>query len=350
MKNGKNMKQLAAEITRLHDIKKDYALDTRSLIATQDGNLAINVGDRQQTLAPTSHCLRQIAERIKVPHSYIERMAQEAPVLMAQNLNHWFQATPEKRMLRTYAEKDNTGIARAFLSHRYRPLDNEDLLCAILPQMEKAGCEILSSEVTTKRLYVQARTKKIEGEIKKGDVVQAGVVISNSEVGAGSIRVEPMLYRLVCTNGMILPTALKKHHIGRQGDGDWDSGDAFEVFSDKTRQLDDKAFWAKVTDVLTDSLTQMRFDDNVKRMQAAAKVDTGEPIKAVELITKKFGLFKPEVDTVLRHLTLGGDLSQWGLANAVTRTAEDLEDYDRAVDFERMGGDIIELPASTWKN
>jgi hypothetical protein len=26
----------------------------------------------------------------------------------------------------------------------------------------------------------------------------------------------------------------------------------------------------------------------------------------------------------------------------------DIEDYDRAIEFERLGGDIIELPATEW--
>jgi len=33
---------------------------------------------------------------------------------------------------------------------------------------------------------------------------------------------------------------------------------------------------------------------------------------------------------LLRHLIEGGDLSQYGLINAVTRTAEDAKFYDRA--------------------
>lgn len=37
------------------------------------------------------------------------------------------------------------------------------------------------------------------------------------------------------------------------------------------------------------------------------------------------------------------------MLNAFTRTAEDLADYDRATDFERIGGQIIELPANDWK-
>jgi len=35
--------------------------------------------------------------------------------------------------------------------------------------------------------------------------------------------------------------------------------------------------------------------------------------------------------------------------NAVTRTAEDLESYDRATEFETFGGAIVDLPRKEWQ-
>jgi len=48
-------------------------------------------------------------------------------------------------------------------------------------------------------------------------------------------------------------------------------------------------------------------------------------------------------------LITGGALTRWGLVNALTRTAEDVETYDRATDFERFGGQVIELPRRDWE-
>ena len=52
---------------------------------------------------------------------------------------------------------------------------------------------------------------------------------------------------------------------------------------------------------------------------------------------------------VLRHLIVAGDLSGYGLVNAVTHYSHDVEDYDRATEFEALGGKLIELPSSEWK-
>jgi hypothetical protein len=44
-------------------------------------------------------------------------------------------------------------------------------------------------------------------------------------------------------------------------------------------------------------------------------------------------------------LVEGGDLSVWGLANAVTRVAQDARTFDRSTDLETVGGQLLALPA-----
>ena len=52
---------------------------------------------------------------------------------------------------------------------------------------------------------------------------------------------------------------------------------------------------------------------------------------------------------VLRYLIIEGDLSGYGLVNAVTHYSQDVEDYDRATEFEALGGKLIELAPTEWK-
>ncbi len=125
-------------------------------------------------------------------------MRSQAPELLAANVNEWFHQKPERRMLRTL-----DGSMRAFLSDRYRRLDNYDLASAVLPVLKEMGegLKIVSTELTESKMYIKVINERLELEVKQGDVVQAGMVISNSEVGMGSLKVEPLIYRLICTNG-----------------------------------------------------------------------------------------------------------------------------------------------------
>ena len=63
---------------------------------------------------------------------------------------------------------------------------------------------------------------------------------------------------------------------------------------------------------------------------------------------QRFQLNDNEKDNILNHLIEGGDLSLFGLINAVTRTASDVESYDRSIELQRIGGKIIELPKNVW--
>lgn len=359
MKAGKSLQEMAAELDRQAKSKRDFVASTQKLSMQPDGSTLLIHGNGElkaafeqssQTgigdFAINRHCHQQIGDRLGIPKKYYDRMLSESPQLLATNVNHWFQQTPEERMVRTL-----DGKARAFLSRRYRPLDNYDLANAVFEKLIAAECRVETAELTELRMYIQAISFKVEGEVKKGDVVRAGVVISNSEVGAGAVRIEPLILRLVCMNGMIAADhSLRKYHVGRVSKG-FEFDGAAEFFRDETRQQDDKAFYMKVQDLVKAALEQVTFDKILESMRAAAdrQIESADLQKVAEVTQQQFRLTDTERGSVLKHLIQGGDLSQYGLANAITATANDHEDYDRAVDLERFGGQVIELPQKDWK-
>lgn len=342
MKYGRTLQDLAKEIDRQNSTKKDFLVDTRAVkIDTGNGLLVIgDEGNHSYKMTETFH--KQVGSKLGIPAKYYETMLKDAPVLLDNNVNYWFNNTPEKNMIRTLDEK-----ARAFLSNKYRPLDNYDLLQTALPMVATNESEIVSCEVTENRMYLKVLFPKVQGEVTKGDVVQAGIVISNSEIGHGSLRVEPLIYRLVCTNGMITNSSMKKYHVGRHQDiMDVD----FEILSDETRRVDDTAFWMKVRDVIKSSMNQDIFMGNLVALQdATLNRMSGRPDKAVMVVQKAYQLTDKQGGDIMNHLIMGGDLTQYGLANAITRTANDQIDYDEATRLERLGGKIIELQPTEWQ-
>lgn len=359
MKQGKTLTELAIELDRQNSTKRDFIADTKAIsmkIKQSETNDSFHTTLTMRSdasefptdninefdIGDTAH--HQIAQRLSIPQKYYDRMNDVAPHLLVNNVNHWLHNNSETRMVRTL-----DGKARAFLSDRYRTLDNYDLAQSILPVLGEAqDMQIISSEMTEKRLYIKALFPKIEAEIGLNDVVQSGIVISNSEIGNGSLRVEPLVYRLVCLNGMISNTAMRKYHVGRAND-DANEG-AIEIFRDETLMADDKAFWMKVQDTVRASLSDTMFKKALEQIQIAqGMIMEDSPVKVIERAAKSFGFNEGEKDNVLEHLIKGGDLSAWGLCNAVTRASQDISSYDRATEFERLGGQIIELPKSQWK-
>ncbi len=348
MKSGISLPQLAQELTRQQHAKRDFLVLNRALRLVQvprdtQPRLLLAFGPEQLPVQPYAH--GQFAQVLGIPKPYYDRLLQHAPALLTTNVNHWLGASPARRLVRTL-----DGAVRAYLSERYRALDHGDLAEAVLPVLaEDPQLEMASCQITATRLYLKAVTPRLTAEVRKGDVVQAGIVISNSEVGAGSVRVEPLLYRLACLNGMIVnDLAMKRYHVGRSnGHGD----DAIQaLLRDETKALNDRAFWATVQDVVQGTLQEATFQQIVDRWRdATQELITRDPVQVVEVTAKRFGLSEPERGQVLRHLVDGGELSRYGLANALTRASQDVEDYDRATDLERLGGQLIELPRQAWQ-
>jgi hypothetical protein len=244
---------------------------------------------------------------------------------LADNVNHWFAARRERRMIRTLGQ-----TARAFLSDRYCRIDHIDLLQVVLPEvLAFNGASVGSCEVTDSRLYLKVINSNLEAEIRPGDVVQAGFCLSNSEIGLGSVAVEPLIYRLVCSNGMICQDfSQKRRHVGRAS---YDTDSAYELYSDETLAADDSAFMLKVRDTVRCAVDVAKFNTIVNSLrEATEKRIEGNPVESVKVLENKYSLSETESSGVLTHLIQSSDLTAYGLANAVTRTAQDVLDYDCA--------------------
>jgi len=345
MKKGKSISELYDELQRQREVRKDLVADTRTMkVSTEDGRsmLTIGAGRRKESYLVSDTAHRQIADRLQIPYKYYERMQHDYPALLDQNINGWFLKNYERRLVRTL-----DGKARAFLSDRYRRLDNLELADAVLPVIaEMKGADILSAEVTETRMFIKVVNKSLKAELGVGDVVQAGFVVSNSEIGLGAVKVEPLVYRLACKNGLIVKDfATRKYHAGRQINAMEDSAD---LFSDETKMADDKALFMKVQDIIRCAVYETRFNLCVNKLKEAKGMSTGNnPVQTVEVLGDKYILNKNERASILRHFILGGDPSRYGLINAVTRASQDIPGYDRATDLERIGGEMlseIEIP------
>ncbi len=348
MKSGRTLVSLAQELERQLHSKKDLVVPSQLVHhSTGDGgetHLVIDEGGGAVHYGVMPLARRQLADKLKIPYAYFERMREEQPVLLDRNVNTWLQSEDDRRMLRTL-----DGKVRAVLSDRYRRLDNFDLAESVLPILQQLPeVRFESVELTETRMYLKCITSRLTYEMAPGDVVQAGVVISNSEVGQGTLSVQPLLFRLVCRNGLIAADrTLRKTHVGRAL-GTEDEG--LQVYQDDTLRADDKAFFLKVRDVVQAAGSEATFRQTAQKLQKTLAIPlVGDPVKTVEVLAQRYTLNDVERSGVLRHLITEGELSGYGLVNAVTHYSQEIDDYDRATEFEALGGKLIELGTAEWK-
>ena len=348
MKNGRSLVNLAQELDRQLATKQDMVVPSSLMHCETDDHgsckVIIEEGGGPATYGVTSLARRQLAEKLKIPFAYFERMRTEQPTLLDRNINTWLQSDNERRMIRTL-----DGNVRAVLSDRYRRLDNYDLAENVLPILQELpGARFESVELTETKMYIKVVTPCVTYEMVPGDVVQAGVVITNSEVGHGTLSVQPLVFRLICSNGLIASDlTMRKTHLGRTLQSD---DEKITLFRDDTLAADDKAFFLKVRDVVQAAISEATFQQIAQKMQKTLAIKlTGDPVKSIEVLANRYAFNEVERAGVLRHLIAEGELSGYGLVNAVTHYSKEVEDYDRATEFEAVGGKLIELAHRDWQ-
>jgi hypothetical protein len=357
-KIGRSLQDLAAEIERRAEAKRDFIAPADKFgLAIHDGKPVIEIDGKAgaSTFGINDIAHSQIAEYTGVPLGYYKRMVSEDPALLANNVNRWLRDKgADRRMIRTL-----DGAGRAVLSDRYRALENEDLAEAVLPVLLDQNLLIISCEVTERRLYIKAVDRNIERDVPTGrhmgdashtffDTISPALIVSNSEVGFGALSVETGVYTKVCTNLAMIGTNMRKYHTGQRAAL---SDDVFALLTDETKKATDRAVWMQVRDMVKAAFDQAKFDAVAKRLGTAAQdyIEPESVVEVVERVGKRFSFNEGERKGVLAKLIEGGDLSRYGVHSAITRYSQDIELYDRATEFERIGGEVIELDGREWK-
>jgi hypothetical protein len=346
MKTSLSLVQLAQQIETESNSKRDLVADTGAMQFDQQMSI-LRVGDGTDTFTVSDHAHQQIATRLKIPTRFYDRMRTDYPAQLSDTVNTILHNEPERRMVRTLGNH-----ARAFLSDRYKRIDHDLIAEATLSALSTVSTQIepASFAITDKRLYMKILFPKIEGEVRKGDLVQAGFVVSNSEIGMGSAVIQPLIYRLVCTNGMTMPISglgsMKKRHLGARI---IDCPD-FVIRSNDSIQADRLQISYQIRDIIQALADGSAFERILSTMQQSANGPmASKPLEAVQTLAKQFALSDNEQESMLSNLIRNGDLSQWGFLNAVTEIANNHESYDRATELESIGGQILTLSPKQWE-
>lgn len=352
---GMSLEELAAELTRQKSAKRDFVASTKEISVEADGasptNLMLRVGTVDR-FPIKKHAIRQIGTQLKIPAAYVDRLAEFHSDLLAHNCNTLLHREPANRMIRTL-----DGQVRAYMSDKFRPLDNFDFANAVLPKLIEYKAEVTSCDITETRLYIKGKIPGVEKIVAKAGTYlgdgghnpihrfSPGICLSNSEVGAGSLAVEPGIHERDCSNLLIIGSnAMRKYHVGKKLS---DQDAMFELFTDATKHASDRAFWMQVADLVEAGLDGTMFERMVAECEA--KMNGTEIVKPSIAIKELPNLTENEQEGVLASLIKGGDLSQFGMQWAITHYAQtDDVSYERQVELERMGGNIIELPSTQW--
>jgi len=228
------------------------------------------------------------------------------------------QGKAERWLLRAKGE-----TLRAVLTDRYTPIDNRMLLRCLhrsLPSHLNVQWIALDEESFHLRLFDPTRVI----EVKNGDPLMAGIHISNSEVGKRSVTIDAIVYRQVCSNGLIRlikgKSLMQQRHIA--------------VAPAHFVSLLQRAMQQALS-VSHEFLEQMA-------------LSASEPINDVESEMKKLAtdwhlsqVFVEQVEDRLLDEERAHQDKLFGLVNALTRAAQSL-DAEKRYDMEVLAGKFLE--------
>lgn len=310
---------------------------------------------------PTAVCDEGIASKLGVPVAYLKTLRAQRPDLYDANVNGWLYGAPEgdgpdprKFLVRCFRGDDGgLGVARAFLSDAYRPIDNLDVLTSVLDGVREAGVEvnIEGADLTERRMVVRVTAPAVTAlapTLLRGYVspftgergsdnptMFAGFVISNSETGGGAFTIVPRLVVQVCRNGMtIKKDALREVHLG----GRLDAG--VIRWSQGTQDRNLALVRAQAADAVRTFLDVDYMTRTINRLEARAE-DVVETPAQVETVTRAAGYTKADQDGILAHFIRGGQTNRAGVVNAITAYAQTVEDGDKAYDLESNATAIL---------
>jgi len=344
--------ELARELERQKQSKKDFIVPSEQIRTMYDiGKKTIRLSLPTANNDPhdvelfgiTDTCHDQLAQKTKIPTQFYRRLKEDHPELLVRNINELIQEK-DKRLVRVL-----DGNVRALLSDRYRIIDNYDVLFNAMDQFKTLNTEndarifVKRADLSETRLYVKAISDRLKDTIftnkekpEVGDMVEGGIIIMNSEVGAGAYKVMPFMNVLKCQNGMISEESFTKVHLGRSksiGQIDW---------SDETLSLEDAALWSKISDMIKGTFDPEIFMKWVDRINDKASTVIEKPILAVNNVVKNYDLPKSKAEELLSQFSQEG-FTQWGLCNAVTAVAKNETNYDRQIELEKLGTRLMEV-------
>ena len=316
------------------------------MIADPSSSLTMQVGDNRFGVQNWAH--KQIGQHLQIPGAYYERLRTTEPQLLATNVNTLFAHQPsERRMIRTL-----DGNVRAVVSPKFFALDNYDLLESLIPTFNQVGAQYLDLQLTERHIYIVATLPSLRmdvpGSRRVGDIVEGGVIISNSEIGDGTLYARGFLNFLVCLNGMVRQDAsFKRYHVGKSVEAD---ADVRELLSNEAREADAKAIFLKLRDVTRALFGEAEFKAYVNKVAATTQqpIEIARAEKVVELTVKELALPEKAREGVLTELIRSGDFSRYGLVNAITAQSHEADTYETSVEFQKAGGKVIELSPKLW--
>lgn len=275
----------------------------------------------------TDHSYMQMAERLGFGRH--ARYVQSLPTSIRGDAMQFHMHVSEKRytkalMFRSVnddVERTTDRRLRALMTDQYQPFDDIDLFPAVRGAFRDMGVydpEVKLESFDETSCHVRMVWGREERIGERGEAVRKGIHISNSEVGVRSVVIRPVVWVLVCSNGMLGRKDMGQiRHVGN---------------SDRLRGKVRDAIGMAVND--TDRLSA--------QFAESLKVKFENPVNVLEGIHKDTEMTQDQFKRTLARFTEGDGHTKFDVVQAITRAAQDEDTAEGRYGMEMVGAKALD--------
>jgi len=320
------LQSLIEELEKQKPLKWDKRVNSAQIEMALEETSPVLWIENKKLFSITKPCHNQIAEKLEIPLKYYHKMEESAPELLTENVNTWLRKNEKDNFIRGLGNS-----VRAFLSDRYRVIDHLDVLLCALNELQAHDAEIEDCYLSEIEMNIKVKSQKLRDFVRhKDDLIMGGIFITNSETGHKALRVEPRMFRVKCSNGMIVEELVTREiHIGNSD------------------EISDEIVYLSLRRSIRELFS--RFGEIVLLLRESTEAKIRNPQKVIQNVVEQYKLSETQKANILMAFGAEPEYDKYGIANALTLAAQKEETWEKSVEMERIAGNLITLPVEDFK-
>ena len=275
--------------------------------------------EEQKAFPMTEWALGLLCAKIGVPAGFIQKCIRYGmPDLASQNMNRFIKKMPAQRelMFRICA-----GRIRSVVSSRFVRLDAPEVLEVVMDTLDTNLWVLKGFVLNEERLHLRL-VSRIPLNVKNEDLYPM-ILIDSSDVGRCSVKVTFGIFKLVCTNGLMMAKAkallYMQRHIGISKD---ELRCGLIAGTQRINSLRESAVRMIAHAQSIPMLIQKDDEIFFEKLKRATGFADHQAERVYELTNERYGQ------------------TQWGFINAITEVAQQFP-LDKRLQIESYAGSIL---------
>jgi len=288
--------------------KWDRKTTGQKLRMSREGMLEVSNNGDSGNYKLSDLATAQMCQRLDIPLAYYRRLPGEMKALVAN-----FDLSRQNGQ--GFLLRGKNDWIRAFLSEKYVVYNNSQVTETAQALLKDANVEVKTFVLEETHMFLKIISNEI---VDESSGLRAGVMIGNSEVGLGSISVEPFIFRKPCTNDMIVSQEKSFRHAHIH----------FTPSELNRRMAEGISHAFQVASSVLDAFLATQMDP------------IPDPVAVIIKLAEERKLSLKFMDVVISHYHAEPERTRFGVINAFTSAAQTLAPLQR-IEVERFAGTLL---------